>query len=92
MTEPVTHAELEELLERAVEQGVKKVLHDMGVPDTEEERIAFRRDLSEMRGLLMAFRDARSVIWRTFVKWLTVAVLTAIALGSGWGFLHDKLK
>lgn len=92
MTEPVTRAELEGLLERAVEQGVKKVLHDMGVPDDEKDRIAFRRDLSEMRDLLTAWRDTKNVVRRAVVKWLTGLTLLAIAAGSGWGLLHDKLK
>lgn len=92
MTEPVTRAELEGLFERAVEQGVKKVLHDMGVPDNEDERIGFRRDLSEMRDLLAAWRDTKNVVRRAIVKWLTGLTLLAIAAGSGWGLLHDKLK
>jgi hypothetical protein len=92
MTELFSRAELEGLLEEAVERGAKRVLHDLGVPNNEKDVLDFRRDISEMRSLIAAWRDAKGVIWLAVVKLLTVAVLTAIAVGSGWGLLHDKLK
>ena len=92
MTGPVSRDELEGLLEQAVERVAKKVLHDMGVPDDEKERLAFRRDLLEMRDVLAAWRDAREVIRRELAKWAVRATVLLIAAGAGWGLLHDKLK
>jgi hypothetical protein len=41
------------------------------------------RDITEMRGLLEAWRDTRKSVWTTVTRIVTAAVLTFIA-GAVW--------
>ena len=70
--------ELEDMLDRAARRGAKEALRSIGLLDDDAQR-----DITEMRGLIEAWRDTRRSIWSTITKLVTVAVLTFIA-GAVW--------
>jgi hypothetical protein len=70
--------ELEDMLDRAARRGAKEALRSIGLLDDDAQR-----DITEMRGLIEAWRDTRKSIWSTITKLVTVAVLTFIA-GAVW--------
>ena len=70
--------ELEEMLDRAARRGAKEALRSIGLLDDDAHK-----DITEMRGLIEAWRDTRKSIWSTITKLVTVAVLTFIA-GAVW--------
>jgi len=74
--------DLEPLMARAAEEGAKRALERIGLHDEHAGR-----DISELRNLLDAWRDARSTVWKTIIRVITTAVL--VALGAG---LAVKLK
>ena len=70
--------ELEDMLDRAARRGAKEALRSIGLLDDDAHK-----DITEMRGLIEAWRDTRKSIWSTITKLVTVAVLTFIA-GAVW--------
>jgi hypothetical protein len=70
--------ELEAMLDRAARRGAKEALRSIGLLDDDAQR-----DITEMRGLIEAWRETRKSIWSTITKLVTVAVLTFIA-GAVW--------
>lgn len=68
-------ADFEALLDAAAARGARKALEGLGL-DQEAER-----DIREVRDLLAAWRDAKKQIMQTIVKAITVALLSAIAIG-----------
>jgi len=70
--------ELEDMLDRAARRGAKEALRSIGLLDDDAQR-----DITEMRGLIEAWRDTRKSIWSTITRLVTVAVLTFIA-GAVW--------
>ena len=74
----ISHDELEEMLDRAARRGAKEALRSIGLLDEDAHK-----DITEMRGLLDAWRDTRKSIWDTTIKVITVSVLTFIA-GAVW--------
>jgi len=74
----LTHEEVEEMLDRAARRGAKEALRSIGLLDDDAHK-----DITEMRGLLEAWRDTRKSIWSTLVKLTTVGILTFIA-GAVW--------
>ena len=70
--------ELEAMLDRAARRGAKEALRSIGLLDDDAQR-----DITEMRGLIEAWRDTRKSIWSTITKLVTVGVLTFIA-GAVW--------
>ena len=70
--------ELEAMLDRAARRGAKEALRSIGLLDDDAHK-----DITEMRGLLEAWRDTRKSIWSTVTRLVTVAVLTFIA-GAVW--------
>ena len=74
----LTPDELEAMLDRAARRGAKEALRSIGLLDDDAQR-----DITEMRGLLEAWRDTRKSVWSTVTKLVTVAVLTFIA-GAVW--------
>ena len=74
----LTSEELEAMLDRAARRGAKEALRSIGLLDDDAHR-----DITEMRGLLEAWRDTRKSIWSTLVKLSTVGILTFIA-GAVW--------
>jgi hypothetical protein len=73
----ITPEELEAMLDRAATRGAKVALRDVGLHDDA------RKDITEMRNLLEAWRDTRKGVWSTIVKLSTVAIITFIA-ASVW--------
>ena len=63
----LTPEELEAMLDRAARRGACEALKSMGLQDEDA-----RRDISEMRTLLEAYRDTKKSIWSTIVKITTV--------------------
>ena len=80
-----TPEELEAMLDRAARRGAKEALNSIGLLDDNAHK-----DITEMRGLLEAWRDTRRSIWSTTIKLITVAVLTFIA-GAVWMTMNNKV-
>ena len=70
----ITPEELEAMLDRAAKRGAKMALREVGLHDDDA-----RKDITEMRNLLEAWRDTRKGVWSTIVKLSTVAIITFIA-------------
>jgi hypothetical protein len=81
---PLTDYEIEALIERAAEKGAQKALHNLGLSDD-----GAQQDVAELRGLLEAWREVKGTALRTATGWLTVAVLSLLALGAGAKFWQD---
>ena len=64
----MTPDELEAMLDRAAKRGATAALREVGLHDDDA-----RKDISEMRNLLEAWRDTRKGVWST------VAIITFIA-------------
>ncbi len=80
----LTPEELEEMLDRAARRGAKEALRSLGLHDNDA-----RKDITEMRTLLDAYRDTKKSIWSTIVKITTVGLLTFIA-ASVWMQIGSK--
>jgi len=78
----LTVDEVEDMLDRAARRGAKEALRSIGLLDDQAQK-----DITEMRGLLEAWRDTRKGIWTTVVKITTIGVLTFIA-GAVWMTLN----
>ena len=74
----LTPDELEDMLDRAARRGAKEALRSIGLLDDDAHK-----DITEMRGLLEAWRDTRKSIWTTVIRIITTAVLVFIA-GAVW--------
>ena len=74
----LTHEELEAMLDRAARRGAKEALASIGLLDEDAHK-----DITEMRGLLEAWRDTRKSFWTTVVRVCTTATLMFIA-GAVW--------
>lgn len=74
----LTPDELEAMLDRAARRGAKEALRSIGLLDDDAHK-----DITEMRGLLEAWRDTRKSIWTTVIRIITTAVLVFIA-GAVW--------
>ncbi len=71
--EPVT---LRAIVEEASELGARRALARMGLDDA-----SARHDLSELRQLLAAWRDAKASAWRAVVDWTVRAALALLLVG-----------
>lgn len=67
---------LRAVVEEASELGAQRVLASLGLDD---ERAS--GDLSELRQLLGAWRDAKSTAWREAVNWIVRGVLALLLVG-----------
>ena len=76
--------EVELIAREAAAEGARLVLRDLGIPSDEAGLMNFRRDMTEARDLLEAFRVAKHTIWVTAVKWATGLLLAAVVAGIGW--------
>ncbi|MEO0412948.1 MAG: DUF6127 family protein [Pseudomonadota bacterium] len=65
------------LVEEASELGAKRALRHLGLADRQAAR-----DISDLRELLLAWRDVRQTAGRTVVRWFTTVLLSLIALGA----------
>jgi len=67
---------LRAIVEEASELGAERVLHRMGLDDEHAQD-----DLSQLRQLLAAWRDAKRSAWRTFVGWVVSGVSALLLIG-----------
>jgi hypothetical protein len=70
---------LRAIAEEAGELGASRALVRLGLADARAGA-----DLDELRGLLAAWREARRSVWRAGLRWVTAAVLAAIAVRLGF--------
>ena len=74
---------LRAIVEEASELGAARMLARMGLSD----KVA-TEDLSELREMLRAWRDAKESAWRAVVEWVVRALLAAMLIGiavrTGW--------
>jgi len=75
---------LRAIVEEASELGAARMLTRMGLSDE-----GASDDLSELRELLRAWRDAKKSMWRAIIEWavrgVMAALLVGIAMRSGAG-------
>jgi hypothetical protein len=73
---------LRAIVEEASELGATRMLARMGLSDA-----GAPDDLSELRELLRAWRDAKRGVWRAVIEWavrgIMAALLVGIAMRSG---------
>ena len=67
---------LRAIIEEASELGAERVLTRMGLDDQ-----AALADLSELRQLLQAWRDAKASAWKAVVTWIVRGVLALLLVG-----------
>ena len=67
---------LRAIVEETSELAADRVLVRLGLGDAEAED-----DLSELRELLAAWRDAKSSAWKAFVEWAIRAGLALLLIG-----------
>jgi hypothetical protein len=70
------HVTLRAIVEEASEIGAQRVLGRMGLGDDNAQG-----DLSELRQLLRAWRDAKSTAWRETVNWIVRGALALLLVG-----------
>lgn len=70
---------LRAVVEEASELGAKRVLTRMGLDDP-----AAHTDLSELRELLQAWRDAKASAWQAAIGWAVRGVLALLLMGIAW--------
>ena len=74
--EGADHVTLRAIVEEASEIGAQRVLGRMGLDDDNAQG-----DLSELRQLLRAWRDAKSTAWRETVNWIVRGALALLLVG-----------
>ena len=74
--------QIEAMLERAAKKGAREALESIGLHDD-----GAVHDVTELRGLLDAWRSAKRTIWKTVMQAATMAMLGALAAGA---FMHLK--
>ena len=70
---------LRAIVEEASELGADRVLLRMGLDDEHAHG-----DLSELRELLQAWRDAKASAWKAAVAWVVRGVLALVLVGIAW--------
>jgi hypothetical protein len=67
---------LRAIIEEASELGAERVLLRMGLDDP-----AALADISELRQLLQAWRDAKASAWKAAIAWIVRGALALLLLG-----------
>lgn len=75
----------QDMLTEAAELGAERALARLGLDDANA-----LGDLSELRQLLQAWRDAKASAWKAAVEWIVRAVLCLLLLGIA--FRMGELK
>lgn len=70
---------LRAIVEEASELGAERVLARMGLDDP-----AARKDLSELRELLAAWRLAKASAWKAAIDWVVRELLALLLVGIAW--------
>lgn len=82
----LTEERLEELLDRAAEKGAKAALLKVGLND-EKAHI----DIQDMRSLLSAWRETRSMMWKTVLQVATMAAIGFISVAV-WSHFKYQIR
>ena len=69
--------DFDHLLDRAAELGAERALSHLGLESTHAAR-----DISELRDLLEAWRDARRTALQTTIKVATTGILAILLIGA----------
>lgn len=72
----LTRDDLNGMMREAATAGAREALAAVGLHDEQAAG-----DLRDLRGILEAYRSAKSTVWQTIVKVLTTAVLAALIAG-----------
>lgn len=67
---------LRAIVEEASELGARRALEQMGLADPDAHA-----DLSELRELLQAWRDAKASAWKAAVGWIVRGLLALLLVG-----------
>lgn len=67
---------LRAVIEEASELGAERVLARMGLDDANAQD-----DLSELRQLLQAWRDAKASAWKAVIEWIVRGTLALLLFG-----------
>ena len=79
---------LRAIVGEASELGAERVLARMGLDDA-----AAHSDLSELRELLQAWRDAKTSAWKAAIGWVVRGALALLLMGMAWRLgLPELLK
>ncbi|HPB22266.1 MAG TPA: DUF6127 family protein [Novosphingobium sp.] len=70
---------LRAIVGEASELGAERVLARMGLDDA-----AAHSDLSELRELLQAWRDAKTAAWKAVLAWVVRGALALVLMGMAW--------
>jgi hypothetical protein len=81
----MTEAEMEAMIERAVEAGARKALREVGLSDEDANH-----DVTELRNLLDSFRSAKRTVGKTIVQALTTLFLAALMAGAYFNFTDKQ--
>jgi hypothetical protein len=76
MTFDITDAQFRAALEEASELGARRALARLGLADE-----AAREDVTELRELLKAWRDAKSSVWQAVIGWCVRGALALLLIG-----------
>jgi len=73
---------LQTLLKEAAREGAQQALREVGLHDDNAGK-----DIADLRDLIDGWRDVRKTMLATFVKWITLGILSVISLGvyTKWG-------
>ncbi len=77
---------LRAIVEEASELGAERVLNRMGLDDAKAHE-----DLSELRQLLAAWRDAKRSAWRAIVSWALRGGLALLLIGLAYRFGFSEM-
>ncbi len=77
---------LRAIVEEASELGAQRVLSHIGLDDETAQS-----DLSELRQLLRAWRDAKTAAWRETVNWIVRGALALLLVGIAVRFGATEL-
>lgn len=83
---PLDYVVLRALVEEASEAGACRALASLGL---EDERA--RRDMDELRELLVTWRDVKRSAWHTAASWIVRIILAALMVAMAYHLDLTKL-
>ena len=81
----ITRTELKALILEAAEKGSDRALSRIGLHD--ENAV---HDVKELRDLLEGWRQTKSSVWKTAVRWITIFVLEFVSFAV-WSEFKSRL-
>lgn len=73
----MTEEQLKKIVKEAYAEGAKQLRKNLGLDDEDAAE-----DIKDLRSILQAYRTAKNVAWQTIIKYMTVAVITALMAGA----------